>query len=195
MHLLYPSPMLEILLGTTLPVALAEMGDKTQLLALLLAARFRKPWQITWGILVATVANPLCAAAVGGEIAHLLGPQPTRWLLAVSFLGMAVWMLIPDKLADDEVQPRARGGVFLTTVCVFFLAEMGDKTQLATVALMMKYASLWLVVCGTTLGMLLANVPVVFFGERLTRRLPAQWLHRIAAALFAAFGLFLLLPD
>ena len=195
MRLRYPSPMLEILLGTTLPVALAEMGDKTQLLALLLAARFRKPWQITLGILVATVANHLCAAAVGGEVARLLGPQPTRWLLAVSFLGMAVWMLIPDKLADDEVQPRARGGVFLTTVCVFFLAEMGDKTQLATVALMMKYASLWLVVCGTTLGMLLANVPVVFFGERLTRRLPARWLHRIAAALFAAFGLFLLLPD
>lgn len=195
MRLRYPSPMMEILLGTTLPVALAEMGDKTQLLALLLAARFRKPWQITLGILVATVANHLCAAAVGGEIAHLLGPQPTRWLLAASFLGMAVWMLIPDKLADDEVQPRAHGGVFLTTVCVFFLAEMGDKTQLATVALMMKYASLWLVVCGTTLGMLLANVPVVFFGERLTRRLPAQWLHRIAAALFAVFGLFLLLPD
>lgn len=187
--------MLEILLGTTLPVALAEIGDKTQLLALLLAARFRKPWQITLGILVATVANHLCAAAVGGEVARLLGPQTTRWLLAVSFLGMAVWMLIPDKLEDDEVQPRTRGGVFFTTVWVFFLAEMGDKTQLATVALMMKYASLWLVVCGTTLGMLLANVPVVFFGERITRRLPAQWLHRIAAALFAAFGLFLLLPE
>ena len=144
--------MLEILLGTTLPVALAEIGDKTQLLALLLAARFRKPWQITLGILVATVANHLCAAAVGGEVARLLGPQTTRWLLAVSFLGMAVWMLIPDKLEDDAPAPSARGGVFLSTVCVFFLAEMGDKTQLATVALMMKYASLWLVVCGTTLG-------------------------------------------
>lgn len=186
--------MLETLLATTLPVALAEMGDKTQLLALLLAARFRKPWQITLGILVATVANHLCAAVVGGEVARLLAPQHTRWLLAAAFLGMAVWMLIPDTLEDDAPAPSARGGVFLSTVCVFFLAEMGDKTQLATVALMMKYASLWLVVCGTTLGMLLANVPVVFFGERLTRRLPAQWLHRIAAALFAAFGLFLLLP-
>lgn len=181
--------MLEILLSSTLPVTLAEIGDKTQLLALMLAARFHKPWQITFGILVATVANHAGAAAVGGEIAHLLGPEVMRWLMATAFLGMAVWLLIPDKLEDDSVKLLDRGGVFLTTVWVFFLAEMGDKTQIATVAIMAKYQEFFWVVCGTTLGMLLANVPVVFLGDRIANAIPTHWVHRIAAGLFALFGI------
>ncbi|MBH9552030.1 TMEM165/GDT1 family protein [Inhella gelatinilytica] len=167
-------------------VALGEMGDKTQLLAMMLAARFRKPWAIVAGIFVATVANHALAGAVGSWVAALLGPDWLRRVIAVSFLAMAVWMLIPDRLDDDEAEgSKRRLGVFATTVVAFFLAEMGDKTQIATVALAARYPDLVAVVMGTTLGMMLANVPAVFVGDRLSRRIPMTLVHGLSAALFA----------
>ena len=175
-------------------VALAEMGDKTQLLALVLAARFRKPWPIVLGIFVATVANHAMAGALGAWVTTLVSPQTLRWMLGASFLLMAVWMLIPDKL-DDADTPRKspRLGVFATTVMVFFLAEMGDKTQIATVMLAAKYVAYVGVVAGTTLGMMLANAPVVWLGERITRRVPLRIVHTVSAIVFAALGLLALL--
>ncbi len=177
-------------------VALAEMGDKTQLLALLLATQFRKPVPIVLGIFVATIVNHAFAGAVGSWLATLLGPVVLRWVIGLSFIGMAIWTLIPDKLDDDD-QPRAKWGVFVTTVIAFFLAEMGDKTQIATVALAAQYQTLphsllW-VVSGTTVGMMLANVPVVFLGEWLTHRIPVAVLHKICAAIFAVMGVMALL--
>lgn len=174
-------------------VALGEMGDKTQLLAMMLAARFRRPWLIVLGILVATLANHALAAWVGDGVARLLGPQVLRWVIGVSFLAMAVWMLIPDRLDDTAVEGRKGLGVFSTTVIAFFLAEMGDKTQIATVALAARYAEMGAVVAGTTLGMMLANVPAVFLGERIARRVSMQWVHAAAAAIFAALGVLTLL--
>ena len=173
-------------------VALAEMGDKTQLLALVLAARFRRPWPIVAGILVATLVNHALAGAVGAWLSTLLGPGALRWLLGGSFMLMALWMLVPDQL-DQDLQQQPRFGVFLTTVVVFFLAEMADKTQIATVMLAARYPDylVW-VVAGTTLGMLLANAPVVWLGERITRRLPIALVHRISAGLFAGMGLLVL---
>lgn len=173
-------------------VALAEIGDKTQLLALVLAARFRKPWPIVLGILVATLANHAAAGALGQWVASALGPLWLRWILGLSFLAMAVWILVPDQL-DESDAPVTHGGVFLTTLVAFFLAEIGDKTQIATVALAAQSSSLVAVVLGTTLGMLLANVPAVLFGERIARALPPKLVHRIAAALFAALGVATLL--
>jgi putative Ca2+/H+ antiporter (TMEM165/GDT1 family) len=184
----------EALLISTGLVAMAEMGDKTQLLALLLAIRFRRPWPIVAGILVATLVNHALAGALGAWITTLLGPVWLRWILGLSFLAMAVWMLIPDRIDDDEDSQRPpRLGVFGTTVLAFFLAEMGDKTQIATVMLAAQYhAWLW-VVAGTTLGMLLANVPVVWLGERLTRRIPLRLVHLASAGVFVALGLAVLL--
>jgi putative Ca2+/H+ antiporter (TMEM165/GDT1 family) len=170
-------------------VALAEMGDKTQLLSLLLAARFKKPWPIVWGILVATLANHAAAGALGTWVTHWLGPVALKWVLIVSFGAMAVWMLIPDKIDDEDAPQAPRWGVFGTTVVAFFLAEMGDKTQIATVMLAADYQSWAWVVAGTTLGMMLANVPVVWLGERITRRIPLVWVHRVSAVIFAGLGL------
>ena len=186
---------MEAFLISTGIVALAEMGDKTQLMALLLAARFRKPWPIVWGILVATLANHALAGALGASVTTFLGPTTLRWLLGVSFLAMAVWMLVPDKLEDEEQDMAPKFGVFGTTVVAFFLAEMGDKTQIATVMLAAQYQSWVWVVAGTTLGMMLANAPVVWLGERITRLVPLIWVHRISAAVFVVLGVLVLLAD
>jgi putative Ca2+/H+ antiporter (TMEM165/GDT1 family) len=184
---------MEAFLVSTGIVALGEMGDKTQLLALLLAARFRKPVPIVLGILVATLANHGMAGWLGGWIAGLMGPQLLRWVIGGSFLAMAVWMLIPDKL-DDEVEGGGqRFGVFGTTVVAFFLAEMGDKTQIATVALAARYPDLLAVVAGTTLGMMLANVPAVLLGDQIAKRLSMTVVHGVAAAIFAVLGVLTLL--
>ena len=173
-------------------VALAEMGDKTQLLALLLAVRFRKPWPIVWGILVATLANHALAGALGAWVTTFLGPVALRWVLGVSFIAMAVWMLIPDKLDEGDAAAAPRLGVFATTLVAFFLAEMGDKTQIATVMLAARYNAFVWVVAGTTLGMMLANAPVVWLGERITRRVPIRAVHVTSAVIFLALGLFAL---
>lgn len=175
-------------------VALAEMGDKTQLLALLLAARFRKPWPIVAGIFVATIANHAMAGAVGAWVTTVLGPDVLRWVLGVSFIAMAAWMLIPDKADDLASDGAPRFGVFGTTVVVFFLAEMGDKTQIATVMLAARYNPYWVVV-GSTLGMMLANAPVVWFGEKITRLVPMRVVHVVSALVFAALGVVALWPS
>ena len=174
-------------------VALAEMGDKTQLLALLLAARFRKPWPIIAGIFVATIANHALAGAVGAWVTTVLGPDLLRWVLGASFLAMAGWMLIPDKADDLDSNNAPRFGVFGTTVVVFFLAEMGDKTQIATVMLAAQYNPYWVVV-GSTLGMMAANAPVVWFGDAITKRVPIRIVHVVSALLFAALGVVALWP-
>jgi putative Ca2+/H+ antiporter (TMEM165/GDT1 family) len=180
---------MEAFLVSTGLVALAEMGDKTQLLALVLAARFRRPWPIVCGILVATLVNHGLAGALGAWITDALGPQLLRWILGGSFIAMAVWMLIPDKLDGDEgADQRSRYGVFGTTVVAFFLAEMGDKTQIATVMLAARYHAWAWVVAGTTLGMMLANAPVVWLGERITRRVPIRAIHIVSAVLFLGLG-------
>lgn len=173
---------------STAIVALAEMGDKTQLLALVLAARFRKPWPIVMGILVATLVNHGLAGAVGAWVTTFVGPQVLRWILGASFIAMAIWMLIPDKLDEGDADGSPRWGVFGTTVVAFFLAEMGDKTQIATVMLAAQYNAYWWVVAGTTLGMMIANAPVVWLGERITRRVPIKAVHTISAIIFAVLG-------
>ncbi|MCL4772041.1 MAG: TMEM165/GDT1 family protein [Burkholderiaceae bacterium] len=183
---------MEAFLVSTSIVALAEMGDKTQLLALVLAARFRKPWPIVWGIFVATVFNHALAGAAGVWITTLIGPQMLRWVLGVSFIAMAVWMLIPDKLEDGDTGEGPRWGVFGTTVVAFFLAEMGDKTQIATVMLAAQYSGWLWVVAGTTLGMMLANAPVVWLGERITRRIPLRTVHVVSAGIFLVLGILAL---
>jgi putative Ca2+/H+ antiporter (TMEM165/GDT1 family) len=184
---------LDAFLLSTGIVALAEMGDKTQLLSLVLAARFRRPWPILWGILAATLLNHALAGAAGAWVMAAVGPNVMRWVLGLSFIAMAGWMLIPDKLDDDDAMPQRRFGVFATTTWAFFLAEMGDKTQIATVALGAQYAPLVAVVAGTTLGMMLANAPVVFFGDTLTRRVPIKAVHVLAALIFAVLGVLALL--
>ena len=183
---------MEAFLLSTGIVALAEIGDKTQLLAFLLAARFRRPLPIVAGILVATIANHAFAAAVGAWVGATLGADVLRWVLGLSFLAMAAWIMVPDKL-DDEDAELARYGVFLTTLIAFFLAEMGDKTQVATVALAARFDSMVAVVAGTTFGMMLANVPAVYFGERIAGKVPLKLVHGIAAALFAVLGVATLL--
>ena len=179
---------MEAFLISTGVVALGEMGDKTQLLALLLATRFKRPLPIILGIFVATIANHALAGAVGNWFASLLGPQWLRWVVGVSFIGMAIWTLIPDEIEDDLAKSRHVLGVFGTTVVAFFLAEMGDKTQLATVALAARYQELVWVVMGTTLGMMLANAPVVWLGEAITRRVPLRQVHMASAGVFAVLG-------
>ncbi len=184
---------MEAFLVSTGVVALGEMGDKTQLLAIILAAAFRKPVPIILGIFVATVANHAAAGAVGGWVAQALGPDILRWVIGVSFLAMAGWMLIPDKMDDDAAQGEHRFGVFGTTVIAFFLAEMGDKTQIATVALAARYTDIVQVVLGTTFGMMLANVPAVFLGDTIAKKVSMTLVHGIAAAIFAVLGVLTLL--
>ncbi len=187
------APVMEAFLISTGIVALAEMGDKTQLLSLVLAARFRKPWPIVLGILVATLANHALAGAVGSWVTTVLGPDVLRWVLGLSFIAMAVWMLIPDRLDDDEGDEAPRMGVFMTTVVAFFLAEMGDKTQIATVMLAAQYHAWAWVVAGTTLGMMLANAPVVWLGDAITRLVPIRLVHVVSAVIFAVLGALALL--
>ena len=169
-------------------VALAEIGDKTQLLTLVLAARYKKPWPIVAGIFVATLVNHAIAGAVGAWLTTAIGPDAMRWILGISFIAMAAWMLVPDKLDDDAGASRKLGGVFVTTTVLFFLVEIGDKTQIATIALAARFDSLITVVMGTTVGMILANAPVAFFGEALAKRLPVRAVHIVAALVFAALG-------
>ena len=179
---------MDAFLVSTAIVALAEIGDKTQLLAFILAAKFRRPWPIVLGILVATLANHAFAAAVGTWLTTLMGPQTLRWVLGMSFIWMAVWTLIPDKLDEDDAK-LPRFGVFGATLIAFFLAEMGDKTQVATVALAAQYQMLVAVVAGTTLGMMIANVPAVLLGDRIAARMPVKLVHGIAAAIFLGLGI------
>jgi putative Ca2+/H+ antiporter (TMEM165/GDT1 family) len=174
-------------------VAIAEIGDKTQLLALVLAARYRRPWPICVGILVATLVNHALAGEAGVLLAHWLSPEVLRWILGLSFLSVAVWALFPDKIQTHEAQRASHYGVFAATTIAFFLAEMGDRTQVATAMLAAHYQPLWEVVAGTTLGMLAANVPVVFLGARFAHRLPLRATRLAAAALFAVLGVLILL--
>ena len=180
---------METLLVSAGVVALAEIGDKTQLLALLLATRFRKPIPIVLGIFVATLANHAGASAIGSWLVGVVGADSMRWILALSFFAMAAWALIPDA-APDASSSTPRYGVFLTTTIAFFVVEMGDKTQIATVALAAQFHSIVWVVLGTTLGMLLANVPVVYLGDALIRRVPMKWVRIVAALSFVALGIF-----
>jgi putative Ca2+/H+ antiporter (TMEM165/GDT1 family) len=185
--------LLESLLVSTGVVALAEMGDKTQLLAFILAARFKRPLPIVAGIFVATLANHSLAGALGAWITRSVDAEVLRWVLGASVLGMAAWTLIPDRIEKDEAGAARRLGVFGATLVTFFLAEMGDKTQLATVAMAARFPSPLLVIAGTTLGMLIADVPAVFAGEKLAARIPMKAVHIAAAALFAALGIATLL--
>lgn len=178
---------MEAFLISTGIVGLAEIGDKTQLLAFVLAAKFRRPLPIVLAIFVATIVNHAFAAAIGAWVTSLLGPDVLRWVLGVSFLAMAAWTLIPDKL-DEEDTKLARYGVFLTTLLAFFMAEMGDKTQVATVALAARYHDVYAVVLGTTLGMMLANVPAVYLGDRIAGRVSLRLVHGVAALVFAGLG-------
>ncbi|GAA4337609.1 TMEM165/GDT1 family protein [Pigmentiphaga soli] len=182
---------MEAFLVSTGIVALAEIGDKTQLLALCLAARWRRPWPIVAGIFAATIVNHALAGAVGAWLASAVGPDAMRWILGLSFIAMAVWMLIPDKIDESCETPRGFG-VFGATVIAFFLAEMGDKTQIATVALVAQFHAYASVVAGTTLGMMIANVPAVLLGDRLAHRLPVRLVHAVAALIFACLGVIAL---
>lgn len=183
---------MEAFLISTGIVALAEIGDKTQLLAFILAAKFKRPLPIILGILVATLANHAFAGAIGAWITTVVGPETLRWVLGISFIAMAIWTLIPDKF-DEEDAKLTQSGVFVTTLVAFFLAEMGDKTQVATVALAAQYQAFFSVVAGTTLGMMIANVPAVLIGDRLAHKLPIRLVHGIAAAIFAVLGIATLL--
>lgn len=179
---------MESLLVSTGVVALAEIGDKTQLLAFILAARFKKPVPIIAGILVATLANHGLAGALGAWITALLSPEILRWVLGLSFIAMAIWTMIPDEIEEEETKVAKRFGVFGATLVTFFLAEIGDKTQVATIAMAAHYATPLLVVIGTTLGMLIADVPAVFIGDKLASRIPMRLVHAVAAAIFALLG-------
>ena len=183
---------MEAFLVSTGIVALAEIGDKTQLLAFILAAKFRKPLPIIVGILVATLANHGFAGALGSWITSLVGPETLRWVLGISFIAMAIWTLIPDQFDEDDAK-LSRYGVFGTTLLAFFLAEMGDKTQIATIALAAQYHTFFAVVAGTTLGMMIANVPAVLLGDRIANRMPVRLVHGFAAAIFAVLGVATLL--
>ena len=173
-------------------VALAEMGDKTQLLSLLLAARYpQQSLAIITGILIATIANHACAAFLGQWLTTLMSPELLKWVLGISFIGIGLWLLVPDRIDNatgSQVVDRAFP-VFLLTVGLFFLAEMGDKTQIATIALGARYADVVSVTIGTTLGMMLANVPAVWLGQKFTKQMPIQWVHAVAAIIFIAIGL------
>ncbi len=188
-----PGILMEALLVSTGVVALAEIGDKTQLLAFILAARFKKPVPIILGILVATTINHGLAGALGAWITAAVSPGILRWVLGLSFLGMAIWTLIPDEIEADETEVARKLGVFGATAVTFFLAEMGDKTQLATVALAAHYGAPLMVVIGTTLGMLIADVPAVFVGDRLAPKIPMKLVHAIAAGVFTLLGIGTLL--
>jgi putative Ca2+/H+ antiporter (TMEM165/GDT1 family) len=180
---------MESLLVSTGVVALAEIGDKTQLLAFILAARFKKPVPIILGILVATLINHGLAGALGAWITSAVTPEILRWVLGLSFIGMAIWTMIPDKIEEEETKVAQKFGVFGATLITFFLAEMGDKTQIATVAMAAHYAAPLMVVIGTTLGMLIADVPAVLIGDKLANKIPMKLVHSIAAAIFAILGI------
>jgi putative Ca2+/H+ antiporter (TMEM165/GDT1 family) len=184
--------LVEAFLISTGVVALGEMGDKTQLLAFLLAAKFKRPVPIILGVLAATLLNHTAAGAVGGWVASQLGPNLLRWVIGLGFLGMAGWVLIPDQADEQAVLAPQRFGVFGTTVLAFFLAEMGDKTQIATVALAARFHDLVAVVAGTTLGMMIADVPAVFLGDRIAKAVPMRLVHGVAACIFAVLGLLAL---
>ena len=184
---------MDSLLISTGVVALAEMGDRTQLLAFILAARFKKPVPIILGILAATIINHGLVGALGAWITSMVNPEVLRWILGVSFIGMAIWTLIPDKIEEEETQVAKHLGVFGATFITFFLAEMGDKTQLATIALAAHYAAPLAVVVGTTLGMLIADVPAVFVGNKFAKKIPMKLVHSIAAVIFAVLGVATLL--
>ncbi len=184
---------MESLLVSTGVAALAEIGDKTQLLAFILAARFKKPIPIIAGILIATIINHGLAGALGAWITSTVNPETLRWVLGASFICMAIWTMIPDEIEEDETQVAKRFGVFGATLITFFLAEMGDKTQIATVAMAAHYSTPLLVVIGTTLGMLIADVPAVFVGDKLADRIPMRLIHSIAAGVFAVLGIATLL--
>ena len=173
-------------------IALAEIGDKTQLLSLILAAKYRKPWPICAGILVATLVNHALAGSVGALVAQWLTPELLKWITAISFFAVAAWTLVPDKADEASAARVAKYGVLTATVIAFFIAEMGDKTQIATVVLAADYKPLWQVVAGTTIGMMLANVPVVMLGSRFASKLPLKAARISAAVLFAALGLWIL---
>ncbi|MDZ4099420.1 MAG: TMEM165/GDT1 family protein [Methylophilaceae bacterium] len=179
---------MEAFLISTGVVALAEIGDKTQLLAFLLAARFKKPLPIILGILIATIANHALAGILGTWLTQLMAPEALRWLLGISFILMAAWVMVPDQLDEEEAKPVNGLGVFGTTLLVFFLAEMGDKTQIATVALAAQYQAFLMVVLGTTLGMMIANVPAVLIGKNMAKRIPVKLVHAIAALIFVVLG-------
>ena len=185
--------MLSTIFLSTGVVALAEMGDKTQLLAFLLAARFKKPVPIILGIFAATIVNHGFAGALGAWITTVLTKTTLSWILGISFIAMAIWTLIPDEIEDEESSIASRYGVFGATAITFFLAEMGDKTQIATVALAAHYSSVLLVVMGTTLGMLIADVPAVFIGNKFAEKVSMKLVHGIAAAVFAILGILTLL--
>ncbi|MDY0021598.1 TMEM165/GDT1 family protein [Arenimonas caeni] len=180
---------MDALFVSTLAVAIAEIGDKTQLLALVLAARYRKPWPIIAGILVATLLNHALAGWLGSLVSGWVNPEVLRWGVVVSFLAVAAWALVPDKLDEDEAK-APRFGPFLATLVAFFIVEIGDKTQVATVVLAAQYQPLWQVVAGTTLGMAVANVPVVLLGAAFAAKLPLKAARYAAAALFAGLGLW-----
>lgn len=184
---------MQAFLVSTGVVALAEIGDKTQLLAFILAARFKKPVPIILGILCATLVNHGLAGAIGAWLTGAINPAALRWILGSSFIGMAIWTMIPDKIEEEESHVATRLGVFGATLITFFLAEMGDKTQIATLALAAHYGTPLIVVLGTTLGMLLADVPAVFIGDRLASKIPMKLVHSIAAGVFAVLGLVTLL--
>lgn len=174
---------------STSVVTLAEMGDKTQLLSLILAARYRKPLPIVLGILVATLLNHAMAGALGAWLSSLMSPTTLNWVMAAAFIAMGLWILVPDKLDENEVAvPKQQMGVFFATLTAFFLAEMGDKTQFATIALAAQYSDVFTVVLGTTLGMMLANVPAVYLGNRFAERLPTKVVHIVAAIIFIVIG-------
>ena len=183
---------MEAFLISTGIVALAEIGDKTQLLAFILAAKFKKPVPIILGILAATLVNHGFAGALGEWITSLVSPQIMRWILGGSFIAMALWILVPDQFDEDDAK-LAKYGVFVTTLIAFFLAEMGDKTQIATIGLAAKYNNLIAVVAGTTLGMMIANVPAVIFGEKIANSIQPKIVHRIAAVIFFVLGVATLL--
>ena len=187
--------MFEALFVSTAVVALGELGDKTQLLALVLAARYGKPWPIIGGIFVATLVNHAIAGWVGNWVRGAVSADVLRWLLALSFFAVAAWAVKPDKLADADAPPASKWGVFGVTVVAFFIAEIGDKTQIATVMLAAQFASLAAVVVGTTLGMMIVNVPTVFIGRAASERIPFRAVRIAAAALFAALGLWVLLAS
>lgn len=183
---------MESILVSTGVVALAEMGDKTQLLAFILAARFRRPLPIVLGILFATLLNHGMAGALGTWITSIMSAEVLRWVLGASFIGMAIWTLIPDKIEEEETQIASKLGVFGATFITFFLAEMGDKTQLATIALAAHYAAPLMVIAGTTFGMLIADVPAVFLGNKFADKIPMRLVHSIAAGIFALMGVLTL---
>ncbi|MCD8340385.1 MAG: TMEM165/GDT1 family protein [Burkholderiales bacterium] len=186
---------MEALLISTGIIALAEIGDKTQLLAFLLASRYKQTWPIVFGIFVATIFNHTFAGLAGAWVAQLISPTTLKIILAISFIAMGIWILIPDKMEDDALKEKKKGryGVFGLTFVTFFLAEMGDKTQLATVALAAQYGTPFIVIMGTTLGMLIADVPAVWVGDKLAEKIPVKWVRIVSAAAFVIIGVLIAL--